>query len=126
VIRSPGHRTRGVSLLSALVVMSLLGFAVYTAGRVVPLVLEYRSVVATLAQAATSGAPDAASLRAQIAQGFERGDVHTVTAADVDVLTDPAQAKLDVTYDAVAPWVGNVGLVIHFHAMAPLSQAGTP
>lgn len=113
-------------MLSALVVVSFFGFAVFMVGRIAPLYLEYRSVVATLTQAASAGVTDTASLRAQIRRGFDSGNVHTVSAEDVDVLTDPANAKLDIAYDAVAPFIGNVGIVIHFHAVAPVRAAGAP
>jgi Domain of unknown function (DUF4845) len=120
------RRSRGIGLLSALGVMVLFGLLVYVGGRLVPVYLEYRGVRAALEAAAGYPPTDLASLRSQIGRGFETAGVRTVSAADVDIITDSAPVRLDVSYDAVAPFLGNVGFVVHFSVSVPLRHGDAP
>lgn len=119
-------RVRGLSLLSALVVLVVLGMTVYVTARLLPLYLEYKGVALTLDRLAASGAHDVAEIRRTLAAGFDSSNVTTIRAEDVDVIAAPGGFQADVTYDAVAPFLGNLGFVAHFHKAVVIADYATP
>ncbi|MEI6458505.1 MAG: DUF4845 domain-containing protein [Pseudomonadota bacterium] len=124
-----GYKTRsvrGVSLVSTLFVLVIFGLFVYIGGRLVPVYLEYRGVVQTLDAVAASGSGDIAAVRVFITRGFDSAGVHTLEPNDVEVTRQDGQLSVTVDYDAVAPFIGNVGFVVHFHKAAIISGPAQP
>jgi len=121
----PSHATanRGMSLVSTLLGLVVFGFAVITAGRLAPLYLEYQGVVQTLDNVSRSGSADEASVRRLLERGFDTSNVSTIKAADVDISPVNGEMTVSVDYDAVAPFLGNVGFVVHFHKIVTVIGA---
>lgn len=121
-----GRPAGGVSLLSGLGVLAVFGCLLYLAGRLLPLYFEARAVGDVLTSVAQSGAADAASIRSGLEAGFAGAGVNTITAADVEVLADARGRRLEARYDAVAPLLGDLGLVLHVHRTATLVATDAP
>jgi hypothetical protein len=111
----PPSGIRGVSLLSAAFLLVALGFAVVIGGRLVPLYFEFKGVSQTLDNVAHSDTQDEAGVRSLLVRGFDSADVTTIKASDVDITREDGALTVSVDYDAVAPFIGNVGFVVHFH-----------
>ena len=122
--RPPSTRAQGVSLLSAVLVLFVFGFLVVMGGRLVPIYLEYQGVAHTLDTVAAGDSTSEASVRAVLERGFGVADVHTISARDVDITRTNGELTAVVDYDAVAPFLGNVGFVVHFHKMVTVNGAG--
>jgi hypothetical protein len=106
--------------------MVAFGCLLYLAGRLLPIYFESKAVRSSLAAVAESGVTDPASVRSALSKAFAAADIHTITAADVDLGSADAGSRLEVSYDAVAPLVGSVGLVLHVHESAVIHAAETP
>jgi len=119
----PGSTVRGISLLSTLFVLIGFGFAIVIAARLVPLYLEFQGISQTFESIAHSGARDEASVRSLLARGFGTKDVKTIQPSDVDITRADGDLTVAVDYDAVAPFMGNVGFVVHFHKSVTVSGA---
>jgi Domain of unknown function (DUF4845) len=119
----PESTVRGISLLSTLFVLIGLGFAIVIAARLVPIYLEFQGVSHTLENIAHSGARDEASVLSQLERGFGAADVKTIQPRDVDIMQGNGDMTVGVDYDAVAPFMGNVGFVVHFHKTVTVSGA---
>lgn len=115
--------TRGMSLVSTLIFLIAFGFAVIIAGRLVPLYFEFQGVSQTLEHVSQAGSTDALSIRLTLERGFSTANVTTIKAADVDVERKDGEVTVTADYDAVAPFMGNVGFVVHFHKAVKVAGA---
>jgi len=123
-MRQPRESTvRGVSLLSALFLLIGLGFAVVIGGRLVPLYLEFKGVSQTLEGIAQGDSQDEATVRSLLVRGFDTAGVTTIKPSDVDINRADGELTVSADYDAVAPFIGNVGFVVHFHKTVTVAGA---
>ena len=123
-MRQPRESTvRGVSLLSALFLLFGMGFAVVIGGRLVPLYLEFKGVSQTLEGIAQGDSQDEATVRSLLVRGFDTAGVTTIKPSDVDITRADGELTVSADYDAVAPFIGNVGFVVHFHKTVTVAGA---
>src|SRR5215510_6384139 len=110
-------RQRGATLLGTLIIVAIVGFAVYAGIRLTPLYLEYMSVVRALEQTAKSEQGDATSPQA-LRQSLERRwaieDIKNLDYKDVEIKKGTNGFTMRANYRAEAPFVANVSLVVDF------------
>ena len=111
------HRERGVTFLGWIVILFPVALVLYAAIRLVPLYLEYMKVVSTLEQLSAESVGEAAdvrSLRYAIERRFDVEDVRIITANDVKITKEGSGLKVQAAYEATAPFVSNVYLLVVF------------
>jgi hypothetical protein len=119
---------RGATFLGLMILIAFVGLFVYGGIRLVPVYVEYMDVAKALDGLKSSGA-DASSLsqqtiRTALQKRFEVDDVKSLDWRDIEITREGDSWKVHAAYDATAPFVGNVDLVVHFDKTVSLGGAG--
>ena len=110
-------RQRGATFIGIVVIVAILGFAVYAGIRLVPIYLEYMAVARALDQTAKehSGGPTTPTqLRASLERRWTIENIDSVQPPDIEIKKAGTGWTLRAWYRAEAPFIGNVSLVADF------------
>jgi hypothetical protein len=110
------RRQRGATFLGMVIILAILGFALYGGIRLTPIYMEYMAVVRAMQQTAKE-AGDGASVQ-QLRTGLDRRwiieDIKSIDPKDIEIRRNGNGFTMRAYYDAEAPFVGNISLVAHF------------
>jgi hypothetical protein len=119
---------RGITLIGMLCLVSFIGLFVFAAIRLTPVYMEYMNIVKALeslkAEAATGA--NVAGIQRALERQFDIDDVHSLTSKDIEIARDGGELTVRATYDAYAPFIGNVGFLVHFDKLVTVSGAAGP
>lgn len=121
-------RQQGATFLGVLIIVGILGFAIYAGIRLVPLYKEFMDVSTAMTQTAKelgSGATPA-EIRKSLDRRWEIEDIHSIQPKDIDVVRVGAATTLRAQYRAEAPFVANVSLVVDFDKSVNMGGASGP
>ena len=110
-------RQRGATFLGMVVIIAILGFALYAGIRLTPVYLEYMAVVRALEQTAKENAGATSSpqdLRNALDRRWTIEDIHSITPKDIEIKKVGSGYSMRAWYRAEAPFVANVSLVADF------------
>ena len=109
-------RQRGITMLGLLILVTFLGLFVYAGIRLVPVYLEYMNVAKTLEslKSESGGAASPTVIRNILGKRFDSSYITSIEPKDVAIVKDGDSFSVRATYDATAPFVGNVDFVVHF------------
>jgi hypothetical protein len=123
-------RQRGLTLISMVIVLAVLGFFAYAAMKLIPAYTEYFGVIKSMK--AVASAPNAAELpleeirrNLQLNYSVQYVDDGTVPAGGVKLETKGGARRLHIFYDKVLPFMYNVSLLVHFDHSEDLVSNGT-
>lgn len=124
------NRQRGLTLISMVIVLAVLGFFAYAAMKLIPVYSEYMGVVKSMQ--AVARMPNAAEMTLEqirreldLNYSVQYVDDNTIPAAGVKLETAGGARRLRITYDKVVPFLYNVSLMAHFDHTEDLSHGGT-
>jgi hypothetical protein len=120
-------RQRGATLVGMVVIISILGFALYAGIRLMPVYLEYMAVVRALEQTAKEhedGSTSPTDLRNALDRRWTIEDIHSIAPKDIEIKKAGAGYTMRAWYRAEAPFVGNVSLVADFDKTVRAGPAG--
>jgi hypothetical protein len=109
------------------VIIAILGFALYAGIRLTPVYLEYMSVVRALEQTAkenADGSTNPLDLRNALDRRWTVEDIHSLTPKDVEIKKSGAGFTMRAWYRAEAPFVANVSLVADFDKTVHVGPVG--
>ena len=110
-------RQRGATFLGMVVIIGILGFALYAAIRLVPVYFEYMSVSRALEQTAKEYADGTASpqeLRNSLDRRWTVEDIHSIQPKEIEIKKAGSGFTMRAWYRAEAPFIANVSLVADF------------
>jgi hypothetical protein len=110
-------RQRGATFIGMVVIIAILGFALYAGIRLTPMYLEYMAVARALENTAKehSGGPTTVlNLRTSLNRRWTIEDINSVQPPDIEIKKAGAGFTLRAWYRAEAPFIGNVSLVADF------------
>jgi hypothetical protein len=110
-------RQRGATFLGMVVIIAILGFALYAGIRLTPLYLEYMAIARALEQTAKEHAGGGASpdeLRTALDRRWTIEDIRTITPKDVEIKKSGSSFSMRAWYRAEAPFIANISLVAAF------------
>jgi uncharacterized protein DUF4845 len=113
-------RQRGATLLGMLVIIAILGFALYGAIRLTPVFFEYMAVARSLEQTAKEHADGPTSpqeLRTSLERHWTVEDINSIQPKDIEIKKTGGGWTMRAWYRAEAPFIGNVSLVVDFDKM---------
>ena len=115
-------RQRGATLLGILVIVSILGFALYAGIRLTPLFFEYMAVVRALEQTAKehAGTRNVEELRVSLDRRWTVEDIHSIQPKDIEIKRGGTGLTMRAWYRAETPFVANVSLVADFDKTVPV------
>ena len=118
-------RQRGATLLGILVIVAILGFALYGAIRLTPVFFEYMAVARALDQTAkehADGPTTPQALRTSLDRRWIVEDIHSISAKEVEIKRAPGGYSMRAWYRAEAPFIANVSLVADFDKTVDVRQ----
>jgi hypothetical protein len=121
-------RQRGATFLGMVVIIAILGFALYAGIRLMPIYLEYMSVVRALEQTAKEnldGNTSPTDLRNALDRRWTIEDIHSITPKDIEIKKAGAGWTMRAWYRAEAPFIANVSLVADFDKTVRAGPAGS-
>jgi len=111
-----GREQRGATFLGTVVIVAILGFALYAAIRLFPLYMEYMAVARAMEQTAKD-AKEGTSPQA-LKQAMDRRwvieDIKSIDPAEIKITRAPNGYTMQASYRAMVPFVGNVSLAADF------------
>lgn len=125
MIRSAGMgRVQGITFLSFIIVLVVVGFFAYMAMRLVPVYQEYFSVRQAMKAVAEESGPNTspAQIRQSLARRFDISYVENVKPQNIRVVRDGRGTQLNIQYQRVTPFIYNIEFLISFDETVELSS----
>ncbi|HEY4092457.1 MAG TPA: DUF4845 domain-containing protein [Luteibacter sp.] len=110
-------RQSGITLVSFIIVLMVLGFFGLMAMKLVPSYIEYMGVVKAMNQMANEpGNDDIADARRHLAfkMSFQYVDDSTIKPQDITINRTAGLPTLRVAYDKRVPFIYNIDFLLHF------------
>jgi hypothetical protein len=110
-------RQRGATFLGMVVIVAILGFALYAGIRLVPLFMEYMAIARALDQTAkdhADGPTTVQDLRNSLDRRWTIEDIHSIDVKEIEIKKAAGGFTMRAWYRAEAPFVANVSLVADF------------
>lgn len=112
------QRQRGATFLGLVIIVAIVGFALYGAIRLTPVYIEYMAVVRALEQTAKelgeSGAVTPNALRKSLERRWVIEDIKSIQPNDIEIRKAADGYTMRAWYRAETPFVANVSLVVDF------------
>ena len=115
---------RGATFLGMVVIVAIIGFALYGAIRLLPIYMEYMAVARALDQTAKEANGESVSvqqLKASLDRRWTVEDIKSINSTDVEIRRAPKGFTLSTVYRAEAPFFANVSLVVDFEKSVDVS-----
>ncbi len=122
------NRQKGFSIWSLVFFFFLIGFAVFTTLKLVPPYMEFFTVRGALSSMASS--PEeyvgAMSVHQAIMKRLSVNNVSGVKVDDVSVTRDLDSPKynIEVEYEVIVPYFGNISFLLNFRNTASVKASG--
>ena len=119
------RRQRGATFLGMVIIVAILGFALYAGIRLVPVYMEYMAIVRALDQTAKENANDPTSpqqLRLALDRRWTIEDIKSIEPKDIEIKRASGGFTMRAYYRAEAPFVANVSLVVDFDKSVDVKQ----
>ena len=115
---------RGITFLSFIIVLVVVGFFAYMAMRLVPVYQEYFSVRQAMNAVAEESGPNTspAQIRAALARRFDISYVDNVKPQNIRVIRDGRGTQLNIQYQRLTPFVYNIEFLVSFDETVDLSS----
>jgi hypothetical protein len=100
-----------------LIIVAILGFALYAAIRLTPIYLEYMAVVRALEQTAkehSDNQPTQQALRTSLDRRWAVEDIKSISYKNIEIKRASQGFIIRAAYRAETPFVGNLKLVADF------------
>jgi len=110
------RRQRGATFLGMVIILAILGFALYGGIRLTPLYMEYMAIARAMEQTAkeSDGPTSPQELRTSLDRRWTIEDIKSIQPKDIEIKRTSGGYTMRAFYNAEAPFVGNVSLVAHF------------
>jgi len=117
-MNSSPKNQQGLTLISIILILGLIGFFVLLTLKVVPIYLDHGKVKSALE--ALKSTPDIQTksefeIRDSLSKRFNINYVYDVTKDDIKVIKHGNYVKVDIEYETVVKLVDNLSLLAEFH-----------
>jgi hypothetical protein len=116
---------RGATFLGMVVIIAILGFAVYAGIRLVPVYLEYTKVVRALEQVRdeySASDTNAQMIRKSLERRWDVEDIESIGWKEIAIRKVGDGYEVEANYTAERPFVANVYLVAKFDKLVTIQQ----
>lgn len=111
------RRQRGATALGMLIIVAIVGFALYGGIRLTPLYLEYMAIVRAMEQTAkenSDGTTSPQELRTALDRRWTIEDIKSIQPKEIEIKRTGGGFTMRAYYFAETPFVGNVFLTAKF------------
>lgn len=116
-------RQGGMTMISWIVLIGLIGFVGIFAFKLIPIYMDYYSINRALVQVSQQLQPGESPQQVfmSISSAFDINSVNAISDKDVSIKIDPdtKTAVLGIDYDQRTSFLGNVDLIVHFEKNYP-------
>jgi hypothetical protein len=119
------QRERGATFLGIVIILLILGAALYAGIRLVPVYLEYTKVARSLEQVRDEHAAidtNPQLIRRSLERRWDVEDIRSIDWKEVEVDRTSEGYDLIASYEAEEPFVANVYLVVKFDKTVSIPQ----
>lgn len=118
-----GNKQEGLTFLSLLIVLAVIGFFAYIGIKLTPVYLEHFSVTSSLQSLAEEESQGLAvgELRSRLLKRLEINNVSHVTENDISIRSEAGSKTVTIQYEVQEPFYGNVSLLLSFEDSVTLS-----
>jgi Domain of unknown function (DUF4845) len=119
------QRQRGATFLGIVVILLILGSALYGGIRLVPVYLEYTKVARALEQVRDENSSietSAQQIRNALERRWDVEDIKRIGWKEVEITKTSDGFDVTAAYDAEEPFVANVYLLVKFNKMVSIPQ----
>ena len=116
-------RQRGATMLGMLIIVAIIGLALYSAIRLWPLYFEYYSIARSMDEVAKEGG-DIPALRAALGKHWEIEDIKTLDYKDIEIKKTGSGIQMHAAYEARTSFVANIYWVVEFDKTVNVSDGG--
>lgn len=124
-----GQRQSGLSILSILVIMMMLGFFVMCIIRMAPAYFEYLSVRKIIESIAVDHGAEQFSvndIRRRISNQFNTNQVYQLSPKEVEVYRREGKTYIDANYEVRIPVMGRIDAVLKFDDLLYVAGSNVP
>lgn len=119
------RRQQGLTLISIVFILGLIGFFVLLTLKVVPIYLDHgkvKSALGALKETSNFTELSEAEIRAGLDKRFQINYVYDVKKEDITVVKHGNYVKVDIEYETVVKLVGNLSVLAEFHDTVEAGQ----
>ena len=119
------QRERGATLLGIVIILLILGTALYAGIRLVPVYLEYTKVARSLEQVRDEHAAidtNQALIRRSLERRWDVEDINSIGWKEIDIAKTTEGYDMTASYDNEQPFMANVYLVVKFDKTVSIQQ----
>jgi len=119
-------RQRGMSIISLIIGIAVIGFLAVIFMRLLPLYLDYNAIKSSMESVAAEVPPNASinEVRKRLNKNLEINSVSVVKGVDFELVKDGEIGVIYIEYEARATFIANIEFVVTFEHEAPLGGAG--
>ena len=119
-------RERGITAIGLIILITFVGLFVYAGIRLVPLYVEYFAVVKAIDGLKSDADAGAAAMKVALEKRFDIEDVRSLSYKDVEIRKEGGHWTVHAEYDAQAPFIANIGFIVHFDKTVSLGGSPGP
>jgi type II secretory pathway pseudopilin PulG len=119
------HRQRGMTFLGLVVVLLILGLALYAGLRLVPVFAEYLEVSRALEQVRDEHSAidtNAQLIRNSLERRWDIEDIKGIGWKEVEIRKSNEGFDINADYEVESPFIGNVSLLTRFSKTVVIPQ----
>ena len=112
------NRQSGMTFISILMLLVILGFYVYLGLKLLPIYLEYykvKSVVSAVQKESQTAQQTPEQIRQTLMNRFYINEVRRLTGKEIKIKPVPAGTLVEVEWEVREPALGNVDMVVYFN-----------
>jgi hypothetical protein len=121
----PIKKQQGLTFISILLILGLIGFVVLLTFKIVPIYLDHSKVSKALAAVKAMPGIESKSepeIRSALGKQFDMNYVYDVNQKDVKVLKHGTYLKVTIEYEVVKKLVGNLSALAEFNDVIEVGQ----
>lgn len=110
------QRQKGMTFLGYMIVLGIIGFFALMAMKLVPLYLEYQSVVKIMNSVASETSPNTppARVRDAIQKRLDINNINRINSRDFQIVRESGATVLAIDYEARTNFAGNLWFLLVF------------
>jgi hypothetical protein len=120
------RRERGMTAIGLIILITFLGLFVYAGIRLLPIYLEYFSVVRAIESLKADAESGPAAMRKELEKRFDIDNVSSLDWKEVQITKEGSSWAVRAAYDAETPFIANVGFIVHFDKTVNLGGSSGP
>ncbi len=119
------QRERGMTFMGIVIILLILGSALYAGIRLVPVYLEFTKVARALQQVRDEHAAidtNPQLIRRSLERRWDVEDISRIGWKEIEITKTADGYDMDAVYDAEEPFVGNLYLLVKFDKTVSIPQ----